>query len=88
MIVYGFLKFLTILCIGISLVAAFASIRIFIFTSQISENNNIKTIDTDSSKIYSTLARFGSIISAISCAIIICVFAAVSLYVTFIGRTI
>jgi len=88
MIVYGFLKFLTILCIGISLVAAFASIRIFIFTSQISENNNIKNINSDSLKIYSTLARFGSIISAFSCGIIICVFAAISLYVTFIGRTI
>jgi len=88
MIVHAFLKFLTILCIGISLIAAFASIRVVIFTSQISENNHIKTIDSDSLKIYSTSARFGSIIAAISCGIIICVFAAVSLYVTFIGRTI
>jgi hypothetical protein len=88
MIVHAFLKFLTILCIGIALIAAFASIRVFIFTSQISENNNIKIIDSDLSKMYSTLARFGSIIVALSCGIIICIFAAVSLYVTFIGRTI
>ena len=87
MIVHAFLKFLTILCIGIALVAAFASIRVFILTYQISDKN-IKTFDTDPSKIYSTLARFGSITSALACGIIICVFAAVSLYVTFIGRTI
>jgi len=88
MIVHAFLKFLTILCIGIALIAAFSSIRVFIFTSQISENNNIKIIDSDLSKMYSTLARFGSIIVALSCGIIIFIFAAVSLYVTFIGRTI
>ena len=62
-IVHAFLKFLTIICIGIALVAAFASVRVFIFTCQMSEhNNNLKSFDTDSSKLYSTLARFGSII--------------------------
>jgi hypothetical protein len=88
MIIHAFLKFLTILCIGIALVAAFSSIRVFIFTCQIHENNNLKTIDSDPSKIYSILARLGSIIAAVSCGIIICIFAIVSLYVTFIGRTI
>jgi hypothetical protein len=77
MIVHAFLKFLSILCIGIALVAAFSSIRVFISN---------KNFDSDSSKIYSTLAKYGSIIVAISCAIIICIFAVVSLYVTFIGR--
>jgi hypothetical protein len=85
MIVHAFLKFLTILCIGIALVAAFSSIRVFIYTCQNSDNN-LKKFDTDSSKIYSTLARFGSIIVALACAIIICIFAAVSLYVIFSGR--
>lgn len=89
MIIHAFLKFLTILCIGIALVAAFSSIRVFIFTCQIHDNNNnLKTIDSDPSKIYSILARLGSIIAAVSCGIIICIFAIVSLYVTFIGRTI
>ncbi|CAF0976301.1 unnamed protein product [Rotaria sordida] len=87
MIAHAFLKFLTILCIGIALVAAFASIRVFIVTSQISETN-IKSINSDSTKIYSSLASFGSIIVALTCSIIICVFAAVSLYVLFIGRTV
>ncbi|CAF0809118.1 unnamed protein product [Rotaria sp. Silwood1] len=87
MIVHAFLKFLTILCIGIALIAAFASIRVFIVTLQISETN-IKNINSDSAKMYSTLARFGSIIVAAACGIIICVFAVVSLYVLFIGRTV
>ena len=87
MIVHAFLKFLTILCIGIALVAAFASIRVFILTSQLTENN-IKNINSDPSKLYSTLARFGSITSALACAIIICIFAAVSLYVTLSGRAV
>ncbi|CAF2799733.1 unnamed protein product [Rotaria sp. Silwood2] len=87
MIVHAFLKFATILCIGIALVAAFASIRVFIVTSQIYETN-LKNINSDSAKIYSILARFGSIIVALTCGIIICVFAAVSLYVLFIGRTV
>jgi hypothetical protein len=87
MIVHAFLKFVTILCLGIALVAAFASIRVFIITSQISDNN-LKAINLNSPKIYSTLARFGSLIAAVACGIIICVFAIVSLYVTFIGKTI
>jgi hypothetical protein len=87
MIVHAFLKFLTILCIGIALIAAFSSIRVFILTSQIADNNR-KILDSDSSKIYSTLARFGSIIAALACGIIISIFAVVSLYVTLLGRTV
>jgi uncharacterized membrane protein len=86
MIVHAFLKFLTILCIGIALVAAFSSIRVFIYACQTSDNNNSKNFDSDSSKIYSTLAKFGSIIVALACAIIICIFAVISLYVIFIER--
>ncbi|CAF3313860.1 unnamed protein product [Rotaria socialis] len=85
MIAHAFLKFLTILCIGIALVAAFASIRVSILTSKTCETN-IKNVNSDSPKIYSTLARLGSIIAAVACGIIICVFAAVSLYVLFNGR--
>ncbi|CAF1288607.1 unnamed protein product [Adineta steineri] len=82
MIIHAFLKFLTIISIGISLIAAFSSIQVFILTSQISEKN----INSDSSKFYSTIARYGSIIVAFACGIIICMFAIVSLYVAFSGR--
>ncbi|CAF4191397.1 unnamed protein product [Rotaria magnacalcarata] len=87
MIARAFLKFLTILCIGMALVAAFASIRVSILTSQICETN-IKNINSDSPKSYATLARLGSLIAAVACGIIICVFAAVSLYFLFNGRTV
>jgi hypothetical protein len=71
------LKFLTILCIGLALVAAFASIRVFLLTDA----------NAEASKVYSMLARTGSITVALACAVIMCLFAAVSLYATFRGET-
>lgn len=81
MIVHALLKFLTILCIGVALIAAFASIRVFLLTVPPADAN------AEASKIYSTLARTGSIAVALACVVIMCLFAAVSLYATFRGRT-
>ncbi|UJR36618.1 hypothetical protein I4U23_029338 [Adineta vaga] len=82
LLIHVFLKFITILCISLATLAAFSSLRVSLSIAE----NNLKLANSDVSKFYSTIARFGSIFSAITCAIIICIFAIVSLYVTFNGK--
>ncbi|CAF0805738.1 unnamed protein product [Adineta ricciae] len=86
-LLHVFLKFLIILSISLTLFAAFASIRVSIFTCQTSENNPA-IIGSNKAKFYSSIAHYGSIISTTTCAIIICIIAILSLYVTFHERTV
>lgn len=87
MMLYASLKFLAVVCIGLALLAAFHSVRVSMFTKP-AINDPLRSHPVDAPKVSVTVARYGSFVSTVACVSIIVLVSAISLYVTFKGRTV